>query len=221
MIAWPRFALGLALTAVAGAIDAVSFSRFGAVYACFMSGNTVQLGLHATSLDWAVFGYFALLVALFMAGACLGGIVAVKSGGWLVQILLAFELALVALALLLDLRFGSPLLSTAPLALAMGAQNQLVVLVRGANPATTFVTGTAFRLGDAVAQRLLGRDPGGAWRFHLAVWLSFGVGAALGAWSYLRLGEFALAPVAATVGALATVTSLAPLASRSEEAGRG
>ena len=55
----------------------------------------------------------------------------------------------------------------------MGAQNHLTILVRGANPGTTFVTGTLFRFSDALTQRLLGRDPHGAWKLHLTVWASF------------------------------------------------
>lgn len=205
-----RFLIGLALTAVAGAIDAVSFSRFGAVYASFMSGNTVQVGLHVAAAEWQVLAGFVLLVGLFMAGAFLGALAVAATRRWHLPVLVAGEGVLVAVALVLDVRHGTPLLATAPLSLAMGAQNQLVVLVRGANLATTFVTGTAFRFGDALAQRALGRDPHGAWRFHLAVWLAFGVGAALGALCQVRLGDLALAPIAAVLGFL-LVAALASL----------
>ena len=202
-----RFLLGLALTALAGSVDAVSFARFGAVYASFMSGNTVQIGLHIAGAEWVVLGSFLILVACFMGGGFLGGVALAKAGSWHVPLLLAFEAAALSGALWLDLHHGSPLLSTAPLSLAMGAQNQLVVLVRGANPGTTFVTGTAFRFGDAVAQRVLGRDPHGAWKLHLVVWLSFAVGAALGAWSQIRLRDLALAPLVGAILAL-TIVSL-------------
>lgn len=210
-MSWPRFILGLLLTAAAGAIDAVSFLRLGAVYASFMSGNTIQLGLHVAATDWAALGYFLALVAVFMAGGFIGSLLVLKMGAGHLAAILALEAAAVGLALWLDLRFGAPLASTAPLSFAMGAQNHLVVLVRGANPATTFVTGTAFRFSDAVAQRVLGRDPHGAWRFHGAVWLSFAVGAALGAVAQIRLGQLALAPVAAGIGALAVLAVVAAL----------
>ena len=190
-----RFLLGLALTALAGSTDAVSFAKFGAVYASFMSGNTVQIGLHVAGQEWAILATFLVLVGCFMTGGFLGAVALAKTGSWHVPVLLGFEAAALAAGLALDLHHESAILSTAPLSLAMGAQNQLVVLVRGANPGTTFVTGTAFRLGDAVAQRVLGRDPQGAWKLHLVVWLSFAAGAALGAWSHLGMRELALAPL--------------------------
>jgi uncharacterized membrane protein YoaK (UPF0700 family) len=206
-----RFILGLLLTATAGAINAVSFTRFGAVYASFMSGNTVQIGLLAGGRDWAGFGYFGALVALFMFGGFAGGLVLGKAPRWAVAIILVLNGALLGAALWLDLRYGLALASTAPLSLAMGLQNHLVVLVRGANPGTTFVTGTAFRFGDAVAQAALGRDPHHAWRLHLAVWLSFAVGAALGLLAHLRLSRFALAPVTGLVASCALVAVAATL----------
>lgn len=194
-----RFTLGLLLTAAAGAIDAVSFVRLGAVYASFMSGNTVQIGIHAAMADFAPLGAFLALVALFMLGGFIGAIVMAKTGSWHLPIILAMEAAAVAIALTLDLRHGVPLATTLPLSFAMGAQNHLVVLARGANPATTFVTGTAFRFSDAVAQRVLGRDPAGAWKLHLAVWVSFAVGAAVGTVAQLRLHEYALVPILSVV----------------------
>ncbi len=198
-----RFLLGLLLTASAGAIDAVSFIRLGAIYATFMSGNTVQIGLHIASGDIGPLGGFFILVGLFMLGGFLGSMIVSTTGTWHLTLVLVFEAAALGTAFWLDLRHENPLTITAPLSLAMGAQNSLVALVRGANPATTFVTGTAFRFSEAVAARVLGRDPSGAWKLHLLVWFSFVVGAGLGTVSQLSLGTFALAPVAAGVAALA------------------
>lgn len=208
---WYRFALGLVLTGVAGAIDAVSFLRLGAVYASFMSGNTVQIGLHGAAADWLAFGYFLALVGIFMLGGFVGSMVVMTSARWHLPLVLLLEGTAVALSLWLDLRQAGTLASTAPLSLAMGAQNSLVVLVRGANPATTFVTGTAYRFADALAQRVLGRDPFGAWKLHGLVWLAFAAGAALGTVAQLRLRDYALAPVAATIGTVALAALLAAL----------
>jgi uncharacterized membrane protein YoaK (UPF0700 family) len=197
-----RFILGLFLTAAAGAIDAVSFIRLGAVYASFMSGNTVQIGIHAASFDYTPLLAFLTLVGLFMLGSFIGAVVMAKTGSWHLTLILAMEFVAVGVALTLDLTHGLPLATTAPLSFAMGAQNHLVVLARGANPATTFVTGTAFRFADAVAQRVLGRDPTGAWKLHLAVWASFAAGAGAGTIAQLRLHEYALAPILALVATL-------------------
>lgn len=197
-----RFILGLLLTAAAGATDAVSFMRLGAVYASFMSGNTVQIGIHAAERDFAPLGGFLTLVGLFMLGSFVGAVLVAKAGPRHLPLILALETVAIAIALTLDLVHGTPLATTAPLSFAMGAQNHLVVMARGANPATTFVTGTAFRFADAVAQRVLGRDPAGAWKLHLAVWAAFAVGAAGGTASQLSLRDHALVPILALIAGL-------------------
>lgn len=192
-----RFLLGLALTAAAGGVDAVSFIRFGAVYASFMSGNTVQIGLHVATFEAGPLGLFMALVATFMLGGFVGSILTAKTGRWSLSAVLLLETVAVGSAFLFEVRHGPILATMALLSFAMGAQNNLVVLVRGANPGTTFVTGTAFRCADAVAQRVLGRDPAGAWRLHLIVWLSFAGGAALGALAQAALADLSLAPFTA------------------------
>lgn len=207
-----RFVLGLLLTATAGAIDAVSFIRLGAVYASFMSGNTVQIGIHSAQFDYGILGHFLTLVGLFMLGSFLGAILMARTGSWHVAFILAMEAAAVGTALTLDLTHGLPLATTAPLSFAMGAQNQLVVLVRGANPATTFVTGTVFRLGDAIAQRVMGRDPHGAWKLHLAVWAAFATGAATGTFAQVELHEYALVPILALVSLLMMIVLVTRIA---------
>lgn len=212
-----RFILGLFLTAAAGATDAVSFVRLGAVYASFMSGNTVQIGIHLADGHYAALGAFLALVGLFMLGSFVGAVIVAKTGAWHLTLILALEAAALALALGLDLLHRVPLATTAPLSFAMGAQNHLVVLARGANPATTFVTGTAFRFADAVAQRVLGRDPAGAWKLHLAVWASFAIGAAGGTIAQFVLHEYALVPifsllVVLTLAALGTKLARPPAA---------
>ncbi|HMO30531.1 YoaK family protein [Enterovirga sp.] len=206
-----RFIFGLLLTGGAGAIDAVSFMRLGAVYASFMSGNTVQLGIHVGEGSFLPLLGFSTLIGLFMLGSFTGSIVTAKAGSRNLPVILALEVAALSVALLLDLRHGMPLATTAPLAFAMGAQNHLVVMARGSNPGTTFVTGTAFRFADAVAQRALGRDPAGAWKLHLAVWMSFAVGASGGAVFQIGLREHALAPILALLALLLTVSLVAQL----------
>lgn len=213
-MSWWRFALGLCLTATAGAIDAVSFVRFGAVYASFMSGNTVQVGLHVVAADAGPLGAFLILLGLFALGGFVGAVLVAKAGRWSLPIILLLESLLIGAALGLEMNQGPALGATALLSLAMGAQNNLVVMIRGSNAGTTFVTGTVFRFAEAAAQRVLGRDPTGAWKLHLAVWLAFAAGAALGVWSELSLGDRALAPVAAAASALTLAAFGATFAGR-------
>ncbi|TDR93822.1 YoaK family protein [Enterovirga rhinocerotis] len=216
-----RFGLGLLLTGAAGAVDAISFTRLGAVYASLMSGNTIQVGIHAALRDIGPFLGFLTLIGLFLLGSFVGAILLAKLGPWHLPAILTLEAAALGIAVALDTVYRLPLASIAPLSFAMGAQNHLVVLARGANAGTTFVTGTLFRFADALAQRAMGRDRDGAWRLHLSVWSAFVAGATLGTLLQVFLADYALVPVFVTVG-VAAAASTAHLARRFvSEPGRG
>ena len=153
MNVWWRFALGLCLTAAAGAIDAVSFVRFGAVYASFMSGNTVQVGLNAVAVETGLLGSFLTLIGLFVLGGFIGAVLVATAGAWSLPAILTMEASLIGAAMWLEVRQAPVLGATALLSLAMGAQNNLVVMIRGSNAGTTFVTGVVYRFGESATAR--------------------------------------------------------------------
>jgi uncharacterized membrane protein YoaK (UPF0700 family) len=94
-----------------------------------------------------------------------------------------------------------------PLAFTMGLQNHLVSKGRLDNAGTTFITGTLFRFGDALARLLAGTEqPGPVVRLLLVV-IIFLAGATGGALGAFRYGALALSLPAAVALALA-VTAL-------------
>jgi hypothetical protein len=63
----------LALTVVAGVLDAVSILRLGGVFVATMTGNLVFLGLAAAGAKAFAAGTSALALAGFVAGVPIGG----------------------------------------------------------------------------------------------------------------------------------------------------
>lgn len=193
-----RFSLGLLMTAWAGWIDAVGLLEFGGSAPSYMSGNTIQLGLGSAMGDIARLQVTLGAIAAFALGAFAGGLMFGRAGRWTVS--LALVLLATALCFATGLALGpspSTPLALAPLAFAMGLQNQIVAKGRADNAGTTFVTGTLFRFGDALAQLLLGTDRSGRAARLLCVLAAFACGAVGGVFSALRYGLLSLALPAA------------------------
>jgi uncharacterized membrane protein YoaK (UPF0700 family) len=199
-----RFLLGLLLTAAAGWTDAVGLLEFGGFAASYMSGNTTQLGLAGATAEvpHAVRALSAILPFAF--GAFVGGLMFAKGDRW------TFALAVMVVAVSLCLAAGLTLgpdaptpLALAPVAFAMGLQNHIVSKTRTDNAGTTFITGTLFRFGDALAQAALGVDRSARALRLLVVVTAFGIGGWCGAVATLREGARALVLPAGTMLALA------------------
>lgn len=145
-----RWMLGLALSLIAGFVDAVGWITFGGVFLAFMSGNTTRMGVEAMRGDGAAALQAGLPILAFLAGAVLGAILRRHAG---LAALLATEAALLATAAALIASAGPWQGGGMPLAVAMGAQN---LARQQAGPAVlggTFITGTLVGLGQALADR--------------------------------------------------------------------
>lgn len=140
-----RWALGLALSAVAGFVDAVGWIAFGGVFVAFMSGNTTRMGVEAVRGDLAAAWQAAQPILAFTAGAVLGAALRRRSG---LAGLLAAEAAALAVAAALVAASAPAVL---PLALAMGMQNLARQAAGPAQLGGTFITGTLVGLGQALA----------------------------------------------------------------------
>ena len=75
-------ALGVALVALAGYVDAVSFLAFGGVFASFMSGDTTQLGAALGRGEPAQAILFLSTAALFVTGVMAGRMLWWRSARW-------------------------------------------------------------------------------------------------------------------------------------------
>ncbi|WP_336488184.1 YoaK family protein [Methylobacterium nigriterrae] len=200
---------GLILTALAGYVDALGFIRLGGLYTSFMSGNTTQLSVALGHQEFRHAILPALLIFMFFLGAMLGGgLSVVTAPRWATPVVLAFEALVVIGALSIGVATPDLGLASLFMALAMGAQNAVLVQVQGFRAGTTFVTGALFSFGQKVALALSRRGPAYAWVGDGAVWLALLAGAAAGAIVYGRIGLLALVVPAAVTGFLAVVSAL-------------
>ena len=202
----PRFILGLLLTLIAGWVAAVGFLELGGVYVTFMSGNTLQVGLNSATGQWPIVTRAATATVSFLFGAVLAGIVFARSRFWAFPVGMVAEASCIAAgAWLLASRPTETLGIIGLLAFGMGVQNHLVSKSRIDNAGTTFVTGTLFRCGDALARRIATGEKPGLWIAYLTVSLAFVAGACAGAYAETALGRLALAPPAGCLLVLAIV----------------
>jgi uncharacterized membrane protein YoaK (UPF0700 family) len=217
----PLPGLLLALTAVTGLVDAVSYLKLGHVFVANMTGNVVFLGFAAAGA--ADFSVSASLVATaaFLGGALLGGQLGARAGrhrGRLLAFATYAELALIAVALVLALRAPeAPPAAVSmglivALALAMGLQNATARRLGVPDLTTTVLTLTLTAL--AADSRLGGGlNPNPSRR--LAATATMCLGAAVGALLVSHAGVGAALALAALL--LLAVGALSYRASTSTE----
>lgn len=171
-----RFAI--ALSGLAGFVDAVGFLSAGGYFVSFMSGNTTRLGV-AIGTDPAQALLPALLIVGFLAGVTLGAILALRVG-WLrkpaVLALVTTLLVTGAIARAMGEERGMIL----ALVLAMGAINNTFQRGGEVTVGLTYMTGALVRLGQGIALWLAGRSEPG-WAAWGALWAGLLCGAILGA----------------------------------------
>jgi uncharacterized membrane protein YoaK (UPF0700 family) len=144
-----------------------------------MSGNTTQLSIALGDLDWSSAAPPLLLVALFVAGAFTGTLVAALMKRWHLVCGFMLEALLLGAALWLSIAQAHPVMALAPLPIAMGLQNATARSMSKSGVGITFVTGTLTRLGECLAEAAIGR--GGQWLTPALTWLALAAGAIGGA----------------------------------------
>jgi len=199
--------LAMALTVIAGWVDAVGFLRLGGLFVSFMSGNTTQMSaafVQGHSLEaWAAAG----IIALFVMGVFAGRLVAEASGIWRQAAVLILTASLLSVAVLLTLVAGqtATVTATAAMVLAMGVQNATMTHIGGAKASLTYVTGTLVKIGEKLADSVAGTGQLRAVLPYLAMWIGLALGAVGGAASYGRVATVALLAPAAAAALLALV----------------
>ena len=204
-----QIAFGLALTALAGYVDALGFIRLGGLYTSLMSGNTTQFAVAIGHDAPAHVVLPALLLLAFLIGAVTGGALsAMIATRWSTPCILVFEALAVSTAFVVARWNPQIVVASLFLALAMGVQNAVLVQVQGFRAGATFVTGALFSFGQKFAQALAGQGPRWGFVGDGLVWLALLVGALGGTLANARLADDALAIPALAAGTLALAAIL-------------
>ena len=166
----------LALTAVTGIVDAVSYLTLGHVFVANMTGNVVFLGFALAGAPGVSLAASLAALADFFAGALVGGRLGVRAGADRGRQLVAVTTvggSLLVLAAIAAAVAGQPVSSGAryalivPMALTMGAQNAMARRLAVPDLTTTVLTLTL--TGVAADSRLAGGGGGHPGRRLLAV----------------------------------------------------
>lgn len=196
--------LAIALSGLAGFVDALGFLSAGGFFVSFMSGNSTRLAvaIGGHSVTAALTG--AGLIGGFILGVVLGSVVGECARSARQPAVVGTVAALLFVAALLAT--VSPSLALAMMVLAMGAENAALAENGEVKVGVTYMTGALVRVGHALANRLVGRDPG-PWHADLCLWLGLVAGAVAGSVAYGRLHLAALwiaAALALTLALAAT-----------------
>jgi uncharacterized membrane protein YoaK (UPF0700 family) len=201
----PALSLTLAIVALAGFVDALSFMQFKGLFVSFMSGNTTSLGVAIAKDNIDKLEELALAISLFIGGVVLGTLLHNRAGDrWSASLILSVVAALLSLA------HAYPPLAIEGLTLGMGVLNASVHEVGGTKVSLTFVTGTLVKFGTGLANLLSGRQESWGWLWQLTLWLGFLGGALAGAAALLHLPKAALLLAAFLSFALALLAALVP-----------
>jgi len=177
-----NIALACALSALAGYVDAIGFLHLGGLFVSFMSGNSTRLGVSLADGQWeTAAGAFGLIV-LFVIGAA-GGSLLVLGRGLHRQPWLLFTEALLLAIAALAYAFRQPTVAIGAIVLAMGLENAVFQIQGGAGLGLTYVTGALVKVGQLLADALMG-GPRLGFLPNLLLWAALVFGSLCGALAY-------------------------------------
>jgi uncharacterized membrane protein YoaK (UPF0700 family) len=195
-------ALAVGLSALAGFVDALAFVHLGGFFVSFMSGNSTRLGVGlARSTRNA--GIAGGLIALFVVGVVLGSLLRRLVRRHRRAVVLGFVAVVLTIAAAASMA-GFAQATIAAMAIAMGAENAVFEQGGETQIGLTYMTGTLVKIGQRLADALLG-GARFAWGPYLLLWVGLVGGAVAGAALYPQLGLNALwlAAAAAAIAAFA------------------
>jgi uncharacterized membrane protein YoaK (UPF0700 family) len=177
-----NIALACALSALAGYVDAIGFLHLGGLFVSFMSGNSTRLGVSLADGQWeTAAGAFGLIV-LFVVGAA-GGSLLVLGRGLHRQPWVLFAEALLLAIAALAYAFRQPTVAIGAIVLAMGLENAVFQIHGGAGLGLTYVTGALVKVGQLLADALMG-GPRLGFLPNLLLWAALVFGSLCGALAY-------------------------------------
>lgn len=187
---FPVLPVAAAIAALAGFVDAYAFIRLGNFFVSFMSGNATRGGVVLGGGYGGGGGLALSLVLAFLAGIIMASIVSRRFDRGAAAAVMGLTTLLIVGAALAATRLSA--LSMPLLAAAMGAMNGVLLREEGAAVGLTYMTGNLVKLGQGLADALMGTAPRWRWVPYLALWLTFVGGALGGAIVERALGDFTL-----------------------------
>lgn len=198
--------LAVALSSLAGFVDALGFITLGGIFVSFMSGNSTRLSVGISEGAWQHVGVIAGILTLFVVGVVIGGVVAELTDHdrrTRKTAVLGTVTALLLIGSVAALVDHTPV-AVAAMTLAMGAENSVFRRNGEVSIALTYMTGALVKIGQRIAAAFFG-GPRWTWLPYLGLWSGLIVGAVLGALAHHAIGLHALW-IATAVSAALTVS---------------
>ena len=187
------------LAFLAGATDVHGLTLLRDLFVSFMSGNSTMLGVAIARGDFERAGRIAGIIALFVAGAAAGSLIATLAGPRHTVSVLLVVTVLLALPML------APQWSIPFLVVAMGLLNAAMHRAGATGISLTYVTGALVKFGQGLGLLLCRRQEDASWWKQGVLWACLLTGAAAAAVLELRVG----AGIVWTLPALAAVLTIA------------
>jgi uncharacterized membrane protein YoaK (UPF0700 family) len=185
---------GFLLALIAGSVNAAALLGFQHQAVSHLTGITTLLGMKVVFGDLPAAGHLLLVVACFVVGAIISGILIrdeVLQLGRRYGAALLLEAAMLLLAMA-TLNRGSTY-GHFFVSVACGLQNAMATTYSGAVLRTTHVTGLFTDLGIVIGHRIrgIGVDPRRV-KMYLVLILGYFVGCVVGTFSFIKVRYFAL-----------------------------
>ena len=190
------------LAFLAGATDVHGLTLLRDLFVSFMSGNSTMLGVAIARGDFDRAGRIAGIVALFVAGATAGSLIATLAGAHHTAVVLLVVTVLLALPML------APQWSIPLLVVAMGLLNAAMHRAGATGISLTYVTGALVKFGQGLGSLLCRHQDDASWWKQGVLWACLLTGAAAAAVLELRVGTGIVWTLPALAAVLTIVAAL-------------
>jgi uncharacterized membrane protein YoaK (UPF0700 family) len=177
-----QLAMAGGLAFLAGATDVHGLTLLRDLFVSFMSGNSTMLGVAIARGDFDRAGKIAGIIAMFVAGATAGSLIAALAGPRHTVIVLLIVTVLLVLPML------APQWSVPLLIVAMGLLNAAMHRAGATGISLTYVTGALVKFGQGLGLLLCRRQEDASWWKQGVLWACLLTGAAAAAVLELRVG---------------------------------
>ena len=177
----------IALTLLAGFLDAAGVTYLSGLYVSFMSGNSTGLGIAIVQGRGSFAIASVVVICSFVTGAFLGSLLISRNKSASAASVLIGEACLLLVSMILSTS-ASPLVTLLPVCIAMGMQNAIPRYVDGIEIGRSFVTGALFNVGKTMSLAVYDRKYLKEVAIHGASWLALVVGAVCGSASLAQFG---------------------------------